>query len=621
MSDDEYGSPEAVQPMAANPGAVATRQNNHSSTPSHRKGPRFSWNPQYEATFFRSLCESVKMGLKDNHSFKPEAWDRACTALADRHNAYPTKSHLINKSDNARKKFRLWRGLREDPEFLYNPQTKIVTANEAAWRAHIEREPLSKSLRNRPFEHEDYMEILFPDVIGSGGAPRRITRPRRRGADALGDMDDMDGSAAGPGDSSNNSLMLLSPATNNQPATFQSGHAAILPATVSSRGTFRTGASAATNRTSVASSSALTPPDDDVPSTMAGVSLSGGPSRKHYLSSGNNAFPGGPSEKRRRTAINHHGSNSNNNFIDLTHSAQHLMNMDSTSNNNNHAQSQDGSIIAAGNNTTSAQAATHQAGVNNHNINGHHLNNVHSSGSVSRQQLSEAMLALNEFVRNFRNPPQQPQQPQQQAQPPVATAAPPSSSYQHATTPSTIVRWQEQAMETFFRDFAEEDADLQIRIGEKVLCDSHKAMMFCQMSEQLRRHWVRRLRELHNRHDTSSTSALTSSGGYAGGSGAGIGHVNTNTNTGTTNTNSSSQTLPSTTGVGGSGANSNNNNAINFGGPSVSSSSAGAGAAVGGVSAGLLNSASLGGVSAGTLLQQQPTIGAGALNLGRNGSG
>lgn len=131
MSDGEdYGSPEALQPNGAS--------NGRQHTPSHRKGPRFSWTPAYEATFFRSLCESVKLGLKDNHSFKQEAWDRAVQALAERHAAYPNKGHLINKSDNARKKFRLWRGLREDPEFLYNPNARTVTASEDAWRAHIE---------------------------------------------------------------------------------------------------------------------------------------------------------------------------------------------------------------------------------------------------------------------------------------------------------------------------------------------------------------------------------------------------------------------------------------------------------------------------------------------------
>lgn len=106
-----------------------------------RRAPRFSWTPAYEATFFRSLCESVQLGLRENSSFKAEAWERAAAALQATHGAYPAKSHLINKSDNARKRFRLWRGLREDPEFLYNPVTRTVTATEDAWRAHIEVSP------------------------------------------------------------------------------------------------------------------------------------------------------------------------------------------------------------------------------------------------------------------------------------------------------------------------------------------------------------------------------------------------------------------------------------------------------------------------------------------------
>lgn len=106
-----------------------------------RRAPRFSWTPAYEATFFRSLCESVSRGLRENNSFKSEAWERAAAALQATHGAFPTKSHLINKSDNARKRFRLWRGLREDPEFLYNQVAKTVTATEEAWRLHIEVSP------------------------------------------------------------------------------------------------------------------------------------------------------------------------------------------------------------------------------------------------------------------------------------------------------------------------------------------------------------------------------------------------------------------------------------------------------------------------------------------------
>ena len=111
-----------------------------------RRAPRFSWTPAYETTFFRSLCESVQLGLRENSSFKAEAWERAALALQESHGAYPTKSHLINKSDNARKRFRLWRGLRENPEFGYNAVARTVTASEEAWAAHIEVSSSSSSL-------------------------------------------------------------------------------------------------------------------------------------------------------------------------------------------------------------------------------------------------------------------------------------------------------------------------------------------------------------------------------------------------------------------------------------------------------------------------------------------
>ena len=115
-----------------------------------RRAPRFSWTPAYETTFFRSLCDSVHLGLRENSSFKAEAWERAAQALQDTHGAYPAKSHLINKSDNARKRFRLWRGLRENPEFSYNAVTKTVTASESAWRAHMDvSKPTTQQQRDR----------------------------------------------------------------------------------------------------------------------------------------------------------------------------------------------------------------------------------------------------------------------------------------------------------------------------------------------------------------------------------------------------------------------------------------------------------------------------------------
>lgn len=117
------------------------RSDPHSGVPAAllpwQKKPRFSWTPAYETTFFQSLCQSVQLGLRENQSFKQEAWNRALVALRDQ-GAYPSKPHLINKTDNARKKFRLWRGLVENSEFNYNLITKTITGTEEAWQAHLE---------------------------------------------------------------------------------------------------------------------------------------------------------------------------------------------------------------------------------------------------------------------------------------------------------------------------------------------------------------------------------------------------------------------------------------------------------------------------------------------------
>ncbi|KAK5653222.1 hypothetical protein OQA88_9121 [Cercophora sp. LCS_1] len=231
---------------------------NLSHTPGKHRGPRFSWTSQYEATFFRSLCESVRLNQREGSTFKQEAWDRAIQALANQHNAFANKGHLINKSDNARKKFRLWRGLREDPEFIYDPSTRMVTASEEAWKRHIEKEPLSRSFKGRPIEHEEYYEILFPDVVGSGGAPKRLTKNRRRDGDISGGLDGQDAPGAGmmglmpePPYGSAPQTQIPTPVIPPKPANIQHPphpHARP-PPTIPTR-------------SSIGSSSALTPPED-----------------------------------------------------------------------------------------------------------------------------------------------------------------------------------------------------------------------------------------------------------------------------------------------------------------------------------------------------------------------
>lgn len=296
----------------------------------------------------------------------------------------------------------------------------------------LQKEPLSKSLRNRPFEHEQFMEILFPDVVGSGGAPKRITKPRRKGFEPMQDSDDLDG----PG---SNVMDLLSPGNSSMLLPTQTP---IHPPTVPSNGTVRP-ASTMQNRQSIASSSALTPPDDEPHATN-------GHSRKRQ---GQADIALGQRGKRRRTA--------NNNYIDLTHSAQ-LLNIDPSMQNDN---------ILPNN--------FHQGGRQSNDAD--YAPGV-PAGMSSGQLTHDVIMAIGDAARNFSK----------------------------AGFPSNANRWTEHAMEIFFRDFSEEDPDLQLKIGEKVLCDTNKATMFCMMPEPLRQHWVKKLREVHNRLDVALSSTMNS---------------------------------------------------------------------------------------------------------------
>ncbi|KAI0114387.1 Myb/SANT-like DNA-binding domain-containing protein [Nemania sp. FL0031] len=381
-----------------------------------RRTPRFSWNLAYEETFFRSLCESMQLGYKDSHNFKAGAWERAAVALRDRHGAYPEKSHLINKADNARKKFRMWRGLREDADFVYDATTRMVTASEEAWSRHFEKEPLSKALRGRPFDHEEFMEILFADVVGSGGAPKRIMRPRRRNPDGSmpprpSDVDTM--TPLDPSLDSSTSIAVYNQSPSQNPAQRIQPPTTQQLATAATTQPLQRPAPTTTippRPSAVSNTTALTPPDETTPNTLSRK-------RPHPDST-----PGNSERRRGRPSR----------FAPSFY--------------NQHSASGAASTPAA---ATSSVNITRAA----------------SPPTTTPEIVENSILALAEALK--------------------ARAVP---------------RWPEQAVEILFREFADEDLDLQLKIAEKALTDDNKAMVFVKMTPVLRRHWVSRLREVHMRN-------------------------------------------------------------------------------------------------------------------------
>ncbi|KAI0551291.1 Myb/SANT-like DNA-binding domain-containing protein [Xylaria curta] len=440
MADDDAQLTAATTATSTNGSTMTMRASSRRNA--DRRTPRFSWNLAYEDTFFRSLCESMQLGYKDSHNFKAGAWERAAVALRDRHGAYPEKSHLINKADNARKKFRMWRGLREDPDFLYNPNTRMVTASEEAWSRHFEKEPLSKALRGRPFDHEEYMEILFPDVVGSGGAPKRIMKPRRRNPD--GSMppraSDIDVSTLDPALDASTTSVVYGQTPSQTPIQQQMPPPPTQPLSSSPVAAQRPASTAMPTRTSTSAAAsntnALTPPDEPTPDSQ---------SRKRP-----HPDPTNPERRRGRPS----------------RFAPSFYNQSSTAS----AAAPPASSTGGGGASSSSSA-----------------NNLTDSSAAPPAPATTVPTGLVETG--------------------ILTSLAEALRVRAAAAP----KWPEQAVEILFREFADEDLDLQLKIAEKALTDDNKAMVFVKMTPVLRRHWVGRLRDFHMRN--------------LGGSGLGLGRV------------------------------------------------------------------------------------------------
>jgi hypothetical protein len=255
------------------------------------------------------------------------------------------------------------------------------------------------------------MEILYPDVVGSGGAPKRIMKPKRKGADMMLGSDDGDMPGTGVIDLQHDKGYIPPPQptvpSNTRQSLSQAPTANMQPVPVPHP---RPTAAAIPPRTTITSTSALTPPEETTHTRkrfmQASSVVSSGTLPSEPKTVPQTAVP--PPEKRRR--ISHH---------------------------------------------TSAASSSHSAS-----------DTISSTALVmaGKQLLEEGLGAIAEALKAR-----------------VST------------------RWSEQAMDIFWREFSEEDMDLQLKIAEKVLGDENKAMAFCKMPATLRKHYVKRLREVHNR--------------------------------------------------------------------------------------------------------------------------
>lgn len=287
------------------------------------------------------------------------------------------------------------------------------------------------------------METLYPDVIGSGGAPKRIMKPKRRGDGQLADDSDMPGTGI---------INLQSDqATSQQGLESPSNPSLSNSNTPTSRPSGPTLTSIPPPKpTGLPHASALTPPDEGVSQTRkraqgdleSSTSANNTPPRTE-LDPVSSSSP----EKRLRTSTG-------DEMVTTFRNAPILHTTEAPPISPTPPDASSGSQI-----TPPPQATT-----------------TASSGSARTTAVPAASTS--------------------------ATTQPASSGkvvgdlVDHLATRNAR-QWREEAVDLFFRDFASEEMDLQVKVSQDMFSNDHTAMVFCKMPLLVREHWVKSLRDAH----------------------------------------------------------------------------------------------------------------------------
>lgn len=270
------------------------------------------------------------------------------------------------------------------------------------------------------------MEILYPDVIGSGGAPKRILKPRKRPDGQPGDEPEMPGT--GVLNLKTESTICRIGRESPVQAPSSSGMTPNAPANASSPGFgthAKTTSTALPPRTASAQPSVLTPPEE-LASQSKKRAL---PPAQAENTSGTTPTPPPPASIKSDCALP----------------------------------------------TTTLPDKRQRRSVQR--------DSVHPSSSCGTDLPAAAVASTPSCVR-----------------PAVPLTRAISQTASRDSIPETAgasigPRWSELALEQFFKDFADENMDLQIRIAETVLVNENKALVYCKMPWCLKQYWLKKLDE------------------------------------------------------------------------------------------------------------------------------
>ncbi|KAF6155218.1 hypothetical protein GIB67_019744 [Kingdonia uniflora] len=136
---------------------------------SKEKGKQLRWSQEMDECMIQILVEQASLRFKGERGYKDQAFHAVSEALADQLSVDVCRNHIDNRLKTLRTEYHMYRTLREQNGFCWDPYTNKVTAPDAEWNGFLRAHPKFNSFRGRACKWDyESLSIIFSNEFISG---------------------------------------------------------------------------------------------------------------------------------------------------------------------------------------------------------------------------------------------------------------------------------------------------------------------------------------------------------------------------------------------------------------------------------------------------------------------
>ncbi|KAJ3112696.1 hypothetical protein HDU96_004293 [Phlyctochytrium bullatum] len=127
------------------------------------------WTNEQVRRMLEVLWEQIQRGKRSDTGYKSEAWKAIVAVLEAEFPPLRFESAKVKAKFNCeRKRWMVFKTIRDNSGFGIDPTTGIVTATTAVWDDLIAKNPEAKAFRYKPLENLDLLDLILTGVVAKG---------------------------------------------------------------------------------------------------------------------------------------------------------------------------------------------------------------------------------------------------------------------------------------------------------------------------------------------------------------------------------------------------------------------------------------------------------------------